>query len=268
MFLTLVQPICNTYLNYLYHTNNEYLKHTLKPSITHIRYVSFFKCCEQVYAYNQEKSYTKRLRNYTRNPEKYPAPKRFKRKGTTWPKHLGPMSSTDDTDNDTDTGGVGRYSHSDICLSHQHFARQLVAAGSFGVHCTQGPEACHKLVMRTASVRVRHLRPNTTKDHMLKYLFYNQLFEELRNLRRTETSTRPINNSPTVRAPLMDPITKEPVTLGQELHTPDAQGQFLHPEARITRSELLDLVCGKLTLAKTIATYQVIHTIITSFTRL
>ena len=94
---------------------------------------------------------------------------------------------------------------------------------------------------------------------MLKFLFLHHLFEELRARFHTETSTKPTNDVPTVRVPLMDPITKQSVTLGQELRTAAAQGQFLHPEARITRSELMDLVCDKLTLPKTIATYQVIN---------
>ena len=247
--------ICNMYV---INICNMYVENV---SNTHIRYVDFFKSCEQIYACIKEKSYNKRLRRHQKNPDKYSPPKRFKRKETTWPKHAGPVSSTDETDDDDDTGGMGKYSHGDICLSHQHFVRQVVTAGSFGVHCTQGPEACHKLVMRTASARVRHLRPNTTKEHMLKYLFYHHMFEDLRSRYCPETRSRkPTSDSPTVRVLLMDPITGEPVSLGQDLHTTATQSQFLHTEARISRSELLDLVCDKLTLSKTIATYQVIRT--------
>ena len=123
---------------------------------------------------------------------------------------------------------------------------------------SQGPEACHKLVMRTASARVRHLRPNKTKEQMLKYLFFHHMFEELRSRFPTEIRSRkPTSVSPTVRVLLMDPITDEPVCLGQDLHTSATQSQFLHTEARVARSELLDLVCDKLTMPKNIATYQV-----------
>lgn len=247
-----------------------------KASITctltqHNRYVTFFRSCEQIYALSANISYTKRLRNHEQNPRKYPPPKRFKRKEATWPDHAGATSSTDETDDENDTGGLGKYSHGDICLSHQHFVRQVLTAGSFGVHCTQGPEACHKLIMRRAASRVRHLRPNTTKKHMLRYLFYHHMFEELRIRFPTETRSRqPTSNSPAVTALLMDPITGGPVRLGQNLHTSIIQSQFFHTEVRIARSELLDLVCDKLLLPKTIATYQVsermLHIIKPSFT--
>ena len=93
---------------------------------------------------------------------------------------------------------------------------------------------------------------------MLKFLFMHHLFENLRDLLfHTETSRKRTNDTPTVRVLLIDPITKEAVTLGHELRAAVAQGQFLHAEARITRSELLDLLCDKLMMSKTIATYQV-----------
>lgn len=244
----------------------------LQTSLTHIRYVTFFRSCEQIYAISANITFTKRLRNHERNPEQHRPPKRFKRKESTWPSHVGATSSTDDTDDENDTGGLGKYSHGDICLSHQHFVRQVVTAGSFGVHCTQGPEACHKLVMRRAASRVRHLRPNTTKESMLKFLFFHHMFEQLRIRFLPETRSRQrTRNSPAVRELLVDPITGGPVRLGQDVHTSATQSQFFHTEVRVARSELLDLVCDKLLLPKTIATYQVsermLHMSKTSFTR-
>ena len=65
-------------------------------------------------------------------------------------------------------GGLGKFSHGNVGLSHHHWVEQVNSAGSFGVHC-----------MRLSSQRVRHFRPNLTQKSMLDYLRRHTLFEAL-----------------------------------------------------------------------------------------
>lgn len=119
----------------------------------------------------------------------------------------------------------------------------------------QGAEACHKKSMRLASARVRHLDPNTTRNSMLLYLLRHQLFEELqRTFHYPSTNSSRYTPSIQVKVDLLDPFGA-PVQLGDNLRNTDVQGRFLNSEARITRVELLDLVCGRLNLPKTAMSY-------------
>ena len=88
-------------------------------------------------------------------------------------------SDTESTSEENDVGGDGKYSHGDICLTHQHFVDQLISSGAFAIQDTEGPEAVHKLCMSLASTRVRHLDVVTTKNSMLDYLRYDLLFSTL-----------------------------------------------------------------------------------------
>ena len=88
-------------------------------------------------------------------------------------------TDTASTSDDCCVGGLGKYSHGSIGLSHQHWVEQVISAGSFGVHCTEAAEAYHKTCMRLTSQRVKHLRPNLTQKSMLNYLQRFNLFETL-----------------------------------------------------------------------------------------
>ena len=228
-----------------------------------LRYVKFFTCCEKIYVKCMEIIYAKKQRNHDRDPDRYRAPKRFKSVDPTWPNHDASASSTGDTDDENDTGGWGKFSHGHISLSHQHWVRQVVCGGSFGIHCTQGPEALHKKCMRLASSRVRHLRPNDTKESMFFFLCRHFMFEILRKTKfKFEDSAsqgrKEKINTDGVSFPLVDPVTQGPVTLGYDFSNTILQSRFLHSEARVARAELLDLVCDWLQLPKTIATYHVL----------
>ena len=50
-----------------------------------------------------------------------PLPKRFKREIRTYAKHSSVPSDTDSTSDDSDVGGLGKYSHGCIGLVHQHY---------------------------------------------------------------------------------------------------------------------------------------------------
>ena len=108
-----------------------------------------------------------------------------------WSKHTQDDSDTVDTDENEDVGGLGKYSHGVVGLSHQHWVEQVISAGSFGVHCTEAAEAAHKTSMGLSARRVRHSRQNITQKSMLKYLCRHTLFETM--LRHLPPSTRPIN---------------------------------------------------------------------------
>ena len=88
-------------------------------------------------------------------------------------------SDTESTSDERDIGGDGKYSHGDMCLTHQHWVDAIISAGAFAVHDTEGSEAAHKLCMNLASTRVRHLDVVTTKNFMMDYMRWNLLFSSL-----------------------------------------------------------------------------------------
>lgn len=163
----------------------------------------------------------------------------------------GQESSTDDTGEDDDVGGLGKFSHGSICLSHQHWVEQVISAGSFGVHCTEAAEAKHKTCMRLASQRVRHFRENLTQKSMLNYLRRHSVFESMVQLQTPTpvTNKRRCPEGVSVQLPLR-------CLMGQDLESVQRQQQFIHAEVRLARVELLDLLCDRLGLAKTRRTYS------------
>ena len=151
-------------------------------------------------------------------------------------------SDTDDTDADHDVGGMGCFSHGAHCLTHQHWVDQVISAGGFNVHCTQGAEAAHKINMYLASLRVRHLHANFTQGAMLKYLCLLQVFEHLTPFIDTrEPRTR--SEKPGVRIPIHITVPD----IGPSLRF---QRSILHREVRLSGVEFLDLLCVKLGLGK------------------
>ena len=147
------------------------------------------------------------------------------------------MSDTDDTDDEQSVGGAGYYSHSHFCYTHQHWVQQAVRAGGFNVHCTQGAESAHKIVMHLASKRVRHLTPNNTQNMMLKYLCNHTTFHELEhwmNLDHVAIVRKPKQG---LRSPLTCPTLTDSIG-----------NKFLHSEIRLTEIEVANLVCQALSL--------------------
>ena len=170
--------------------------------------------------------------------------------------HDQDSSDTADTGDEDVVGGLGKYSHGQVCLSHQHWVDQVISAGSFGVHCTEAAEAYHKTCMRLSSQRVRHFRANLTQKSMLDYLRRYTLFEALLKM---ETPTPVLNTDGrrqdiTVLLPLR--CDAGFVMMGHDLQTVRRQQQFIHPEVRLARVEILDLLCERLHLSKTRQTYS------------
>ncbi|MAD61162.1 MAG: hypothetical protein CMH49_06595 [Myxococcales bacterium] len=164
-------------------------------------------------------------------------------------------TTTTDTSDDDLVGGLGKFSHKEIGLSHQHWVEQVISAGSFGVHCTEAAEAMHKTCMKLSSQRVRHFRQNRTQKSMLDYLRRYTLFEELTKLHPPP----PVQNARrrqdiSVLLPLQ--CDSGYVLMGHDLQTVARQQQFLHPEVRLARVEILDMLCERLDLSKTRQTYS------------
>ena len=171
---------------------------------------------------------------------------------------------TDDTSEDDFVGGLGKFSHGDICLSHQHWVEQVISAGSFGVHCTEAAEAKHKTSMKLSSQRVRHFRQNITQKSMLDYLRRYTLFETLLQ----QQLPPPVKNARhkqdiSVLLPLQ--CDSGYVLMRHDLQTVQRQQQFIHPEVRLARVELLDMLCERLDLAKTRQTYSCMNILQWSF---
>ena len=126
--------------------------------------------------------------------------------------------------------GMGILTHGPTGLSHQHWVDQVISSGSFGVHCTQAAESYHKLCAKLPSERVRHLHRKKTQLNMLEYLKSNSLFEVMS---RTPTARQLLEVSPTIGCPLLISMDAYDST-------------FIHPEVRITRAELIDMMCMEL----------------------
>ena len=181
-----------------------------------------------------------------------------------WPKHIQTNESdTSDTDDDELVGGMGKYSHGPYSLTHHHWVEQVIAAGSFGVHCTEAAEAHHKISMRLAANRVRHLRQNQTQGSMLSYLRRHVLFSTLLQDQSCPTPAPSKSCTPTcgiVQLPLVTTACpragRKPCTMGFNLHEVRNQQRFIHPEVRLARVELMDLLCDRLGLPKSRATYR------------
>lgn len=146
--------------------------------------------------------------------------------------------------------GLGKFSHGVYNLVHQHWVMMLEALGGFNVSDTEGPEAYHKTCMRLAAQRVRHLetRGRTTHDSMRQYLLRHLLFTTLHEVvYPPEMEGRPPPKIG-VKKPLRQLIANQvrPVLMGPNLASVAMQSQILHPEVRITRVELMDLLCGLL----------------------
>ena len=177
------------------------------------------------------------------------------------PKHLQSETDTDDTAEEDNVGGLGKFARGSFALSHQHWVPQLKSAGSFNVHDTEAAEGAHKLCMKQSSQRVRHLRQNRTQHSMLRYLCRYRLFEALMgNLADRNPRAYIRRGGMHLRVPLLcrSCITNErqSVTMGCNLASIASQRQFVHPEVRVARVELMDLLCDQLSLPKTRASYQ------------
>ena len=179
------------------------------------------------------------------------------------PKHLNvPACGTDtsDTDAEHQVGGLGKLSHSGIALAHQHWVLQVILAGGFNVHCTQGSEASHKLYMRLASQRVQHRRANVTHSNMMRYVTEYMLFESVRLHHIDGELDEVTRKSPKwklrVGLPLCQHGTTGRLKMGSDLEQVSSQRCFIHPQVRLTRFELLDLLCQQLQLPVTIMSYH------------
>ena len=159
-------------------------------------------------------------------------------------------TDTDSTDDDEDVGGLGKFSHGSYGLVHRHWVKEVISAGSFAVHNTEAAEANHKICMRLASVRVRHLHAAKTKSYMLKYLCWNDLFGEMVKDSETPPTTRVLFHRG-VGACLTTVHMR-----AQNLLSTAYQKQFLHKEALITRGELLDLLCDRFGVNRGRASYR------------
>ena len=162
------------------------------------------------------------------------------------PAEQTPANLSNDTATDTDStpercfvGGLGKWSHGKHHLVHQHWVSQLQSAGSFDVHDVEAAEAYHKHCMKLPSLRVKHWTDeNKTHHDMQKFLLRDLLFRALK---------KEITPFATPQRRKIFGVTKTltGVVMGADLAAVDVQGSILHPEVRLARVEILDLLCFK-----------------------
>ena len=196
-----------------------------------------------------------------KKPDEIPRPKPYKRKTRGWDNHTTPESETEDTSDELRVPGVGKFTHGDFNLTHQHWVLQIVNSGYFGVHDTEAAEAHHKKCMRLPAERVRHFGPRRTQESMLRYLMKGLVFDELKKLVLPARETIIQTSNASVGLPLTVVCNQRvcKLTMGHHLDSVAVQESVLHEHVRLARVELLDLMCAKLNMPRTQRSYTVLE---------
>lgn len=157
-----------------------------------------------------------------------------------------------------DVGGLGFYSHGNQSLTHQHWVRQVISGGCFGVHCTEAAEAALKGVFRHTLLRVKHSEQNVTHHLMSNYLCHDLLFRSLKPIFRPDKPVQRRQFPPGVSVPYKRAVSGviQHVTMDTSFVSSRAQQMFLHRNVRVAVVEVLDLMCDKLKLPKTTVSYR------------
>ena len=208
-------------------------------------YLTIFRALEQIRAIQ----YNAHVDRHTSQPNKYPPPKRVKLQSKEWKDFSTPNTDTEDSNDECRTGGLGYYSHGQLCLQHQHWVEQVISAGGFNVHCTQSAEAKHKVCMHLASIRVLHRDANSTQSSMLQYLLLRSLFQDMKKRFTPAPPIRTRNYSCGLRHILFELPSVD------RFSSVKFQETILHREVRLAGVELLDLLCDKFGLPDTRASY-------------
>ena len=170
----------------------------------------------------------------------------------------GAATDTDDTTASMKVGGLGFYSHGDQSLTHHHWVRQTISAGSFGVHCTEAAEAALKGVFRHPLSRVKHSEQNVTHASITNYLCQDLLYRALKPVFLPPTVVQSKPCTPGVSMPYRIKVAGrvQEVTMVPPFVSEPAQQKFLHPDVRVAVVEVLDLMCDKLGLPHTTVSYR------------
>jgi len=184
-----------------------------------------------------------------------------------WDNHTTMPSDTNDTSEEYKVPGVGKFSHGDYNLTHQHWVQQIVNSGYFGMHDTESAEAFHKKCMRLPSERVRHLGQRRTQESMLRYLMKDLVFTELKDNLLPTADTRAQMANAGVHLPLRCVLGHRECNLamGRALDSVATQQSVLHQELRLARVEILDLLCAKFNMPRTMRSYALLEELGWSF---
>ena len=125
--------------------------------------------------------------------------------------------------------------------------------------------------MGLASLRVRHFDPNTTQSKMLSYLCQHTTFEQLKQ--KLLVLNPPPRRDPKYQTGVLLPLIEvapgrsgiHTVKMGEDLAAVNTQKRFLHPEVRVARVEVMDLVCDALGIPKTRRSYSALGGLTWSF---
>ena len=126
------------------------------------------------------------------------------------------------------------------------------------MHCTQAAEAFHKTCMKLPAQRVRHLDNKTTTDSMMKYMKNKTLFDSL----MATLPSPPPRACPKIKGGLKMPL---PCTMGITFRSTATQKTFLHTQVRLTRHEIMDLLCVQFSLPTNRDSYTLLEKLDFSF---
>ena len=108
--------------------------------------------------------------------------------------------------------------------------------------------------MRLPSKRVQHRRDNVTTSNMQEYLCLHSVFEKIFRdhwFNQQSITTKQHRRPTPFGVQLLLNISMDRV----DMRSTVLQRQFLHSQVRLTRAELLDLLCMRLQVPPTLATY-------------
>ena len=133
--------------------------------------------------------------------------------------------------------------------------------GGFNVNSAQSSEGVHKLSAKEASARVRHLHQNTTQNSMLRYLSYRLVFQRVKEVfvkdavvpAAGRVGTPAVGVFVSLKNPDSSPVTME---TGSSFTTQTFQTQFIHSEVLVCRYELMDMLCDKFGMGRTLESYE------------
>jgi len=138
--------------------------------------------------------------------------------------------------------------------------------GSLNANDTEGSEASHKTNMGLASQRVRHRRDNVTTTNMHNYLCSDVMYQGVSCLHERSVSQ---NHKSHINRSIKHGVRSfvSTVHMGDDLTSSRAQKYFLHPQVRLARVELLDMLCDKLQMSKTRESYSMLQCLSWTFGR-
>ena len=217
----------------------------------------FFTSLEAIAEYHEQQRMAIGRAAHERNPTRVQVPVPFKRL-----KRCENESATDSTDSEATWGGIGEFEYSQKGLPHalQHVKEQVMRGGHHDAFCSTVNEAGHiHFIKLAAKFSRKYASLNQSEEGMLNWVNRQKVWSEAVRLAKVGVQLVSLPVSPPHGSPNNKHMVKKlgtplPYTEGWQDASyvirngkPSAWGSRLFsPKVRVTRHELLTLVCTQL----------------------